>query len=364
MILHLYVSRRFLVTFAIVFVALSAVYVLGATVEYLRRFGGAADMMQISRLTLLGLPGYMYRLLPLVVILSTLFLFLGFSRSSEMVVTRAAGRPALVTLMAPVLVVFGLGVVALVIVKPIIAATSHQSTKLIQRLNGSDVSTVSVSDEGLWLRQGDANGQTVIHAGRVSPDGLRLTDVSFFGFSSEGVPVQRIKAEVAQLETGRWALTNAKVWDLRDLTNPEHAALVTKRYYVASSLTPERITGGIDDPSVLPIWELPRFIRQLRDAGFSTRRHQVWFQSELAMPFFLMAMAMIGGAFTMRHTRLGHTGLLSLFAVLFGFGIYFIRNFATILGENGQIPVAVAAWTPPITAMMLALGIILHLEDG
>ncbi len=73
---------------------------------------------------------------------------------------------------------------------------------------------------------------------------------------------------------------------------------------------------------------------------------------------------MIGGALTMRHTRLGQTGMLALMALLFGFGIYFIRNFATILGENGQIPVAIAAWTPPITAMMLALGIILHLEDG
>ncbi|HFQ15946.1 MAG TPA: LptF/LptG family permease, partial [Rhodobacteraceae bacterium] len=94
------------------------------------------------------------------------------------------------------------------------------------------------------------------------------------------------------------------------------------------------------------------------------RRHQIWFQSQLASPLFLVAMLMIAAAFTMRHTRLGQTGLMALIALLFGFGIYFIRNFATILGENGQIPVSVAAWTPPIAGVLLALGIILHLEDG
>jgi lipopolysaccharide export system permease protein len=57
-------------------------------------------------------------------------------------------------------------------------------------------------------------------------------------------------------------------------------------------------------------------------------------------------------------------GLKVLFAVIAGFGLYYIRNFAQILGESGQIPVALAAWAPPVAALLLALGIILHLEDG
>jgi lipopolysaccharide export system permease protein len=47
-----------------------------------------------------------------------------------------------------------------------------------------------------------------------------------------------------------------------------------------------------------------------------------------------------------------------------GFGIYFVRNFAQILGENGQIPVSLAAWAPPVAAILMALGLLLHLEDG
>ena len=66
----------------------------------------------------------------------------------------------------------------------------------------------------------------------------------------------------------------------------------------------------------------------------------------------------------MRPSRFGGIGLSVLTAVFMGFGLFYMRNFAQILGENGQLPVALAAWTPPIATFMIALGIILHKEDG
>jgi lipopolysaccharide export system permease protein len=53
-----------------------------------------------------------------------------------------------------------------------------------------------------------------------------------------------------------------------------------------------------------------------------------------------------------------------LFALLAGFGFFFLRNFAQALGDSGQIPVLLAAWSPPVAAVMLSLGLLLHLEDG
>ena len=66
----------------------------------------------------------------------------------------------------------------------------------------------------------------------------------------------------------------------------------------------------------------------------------------------------------MRHTRFGKTVIMVLFALLLGFGIFFLRNFAQVLGESGQLPVAVAAWTPPLAAILLSLGFLFHTEDG
>jgi lipopolysaccharide export system permease protein len=53
-----------------------------------------------------------------------------------------------------------------------------------------------------------------------------------------------------------------------------------------------------------------------------------------------------------------------LLAVLAGFSLYFIKDLAETMGANGEIPLYVAAWTPEVSAILMALGLLLHLEDG
>ena len=85
---------------------------------------------------------------------------------------------------------------------------------------------------------------------------------------------------------------------------------------------------------------------------------------ELALPLLMTAMVLVAAGFTMRHARSGRTGTMVLLAVLAGSAIFLLRNFAQVLGENGQIPVIAAAWSPPVAALLLALSLVLHLEDG
>ena len=108
--LHLYIARRFLKSFLLVLAVLAVVFVLLDLVEQTGRFDSSSiSFLDLLRLTSLNTPAWMYRILPLTVILATLILFLGLSRSSEMVVTRASGRSALITLIAPSLTVFAIG---------------------------------------------------------------------------------------------------------------------------------------------------------------------------------------------------------------------------------------------------------------
>ena len=73
---------------------------------------------------------------------------------------------------------------------------------------------------------------------------------------------------------------------------------------------------------------------------------------------------MIGAGFTMRQGQRNRAGLRVLLAIMFGFSLYFLRNFAQILGENGQLPEIWAAWIPPIAAIGLSLAFLLHTEAG
>lgn len=363
MILHFYFARKFLWTFLGIFLVF---VVLLGLIDLVDELGDFPELSfgQVLEIVLLNLPHANYEILPLVVILASVALFLRLARSSELVVVRAAGRSGLSALAAPLAVAAMIGILSVTMLNPIVAASSKRYHDLVNSYVGFGSNVLAITADGLWLRQGSAEGQTVIHAARASSDVVVLFDTTFVSFSPEGAPVRRIAAKRATLGAGEWILRNAKEWDLTPGRNPESEAVTYKELSIPSSLTRAGIVDSFGKPEYIPIWDLPRFIRQLETAGFSARRYAVWFQMELARPLFLTALMLVAAAFTMRHTRLGRTGVSVLAAVMLGFGLHYIRNFAQILGENGQIPVLLAAWAPPVASLLLALGILLHMEDG
>jgi lipopolysaccharide export system permease protein len=303
--------------------------------------------------------------LPLIMILSAILLFLGLAKSSELVVVRAAGRSGLRFLAAPVGAALLIGMFTVAVLNPLTAATSKEyDTRMARRAAGGEQSILSVSGEGLWMRQGDSEGQVVIRAARIGADATELQGVTFHIFAPDGTLTGRIEAQAARLEPGAWRLTGAKRWSMAD-ANPEAAAQATEGEVVlATNLTQDSIRESLGTPSAVSFWDLPSEAQDLERAGFSARAYRVWMQMELALPLLLAAMVMVAAGFTMRHARFGKTGQMVLYALLGGFFIFFLRNFAQVLGENGQIPIIVAAWSPPVAAALLALSLLLHLEDG
>ena len=364
MTLDRYFARRFATLFAGVFGGFLIITLFIGVVDQLRRFSSAdAGLGEVLRLAALSTPEGLYTLLPLIAIITTITLFLGLARSSEMVVTRAAGRSALRALLAPLVAALALGALCVAVLNPLVASTTRAYEARVSVLAG-ERPILSLGSSGLWLRQGGAAGQTVIHATGANLDGTVLFGASFLSFDDAGAPRQRIDADRAELTPQGWQLRGAKTWPLGAEITPEALASVTPQMTIPSTLTADQIRNSFGAPSSIPIWDLPRFIDRLQAAGFSARRHAVWFQMELALPVFLAAMVLVGAAFTLRHQRGGRTGQAVLYAVLLSFGLYFLRNFAQILGENGQVPAALAAWTPPLVAIGLAMGLLLHREDG
>ncbi|MDG1457569.1 MAG: LPS export ABC transporter permease LptG [Pseudoprimorskyibacter sp.] len=362
--LHLYIARRFLTLLAMLFGIFFAFTVLLDLVEQIQRFDDSVSFAMILEITFLNAPEGMYQILPLIVILASIALFLGLARSSELVVIRAAGRSGTVVVVAPAIVAMLVAVLAVGVMNPIVAATSKRYEELRELYRTGGNSAVSIGREGLWLRQGDEDGQAVIHAARTNPDATRLYDISFVMITPDGIPFRRVEATEAELVPGHWVLSDATSWPLAPGLNAETNKTHHDQLRLPSTLTQERIRDSFGTPSAVPLWELLTYIEELEKAGFSARRHLVWLNMELSKPVFLLAMVLVAAGFTMGHSRMGRTGVSVLSAILVGFGLYYMRNFAQILGENGQVNAYLAAWAPPIASNMLALGLILHREES
>lgn len=369
MILAQYVARRFVRAFLLVAGVFLLILFLIDMIEIIRRFSGRGiGLGGAARLAGLNIAGSFYAIVPLMTVLAGIMLFLGLARSSEMVAIRASGRSGLSVVRAPVAAAIVLGALAVGLINPLVAVTGGLYDEAVAGIDRAGSQTVSLGDSAVWLRQamredGQEAGQIVIRARRASPDALTLYEASFLVFDADAGPIRRIEAREARLVPGAWDLREVSDFPL-DRANPQTGVVRLETMRLASDLTAQRIRDGFGRPESVPVWQLPEFIAGLERAGFSAARHRVWFQTELARPFLMAAMVLIAAAFTMRHMRGRNTGGAVLMAFGAGIALFFLRNLAQVLGDNGQIPPAMAAWTPPLVGAMLALGLILRREDG
>src|SRR4029077_13880757 len=111
----------------------------------------------------------------------------------------------------PLAVAAALGVFLVMIVTTISSRMLAQFTPLEANDIKGEASHLAVSRNGLWLRQGDATQQSVIHALRVTDQGVHLEDVIVFLYGADDRFVGRVDAKSAQLNAGTWMMTDAWV---------------------------------------------------------------------------------------------------------------------------------------------------------
>lgn len=364
MILERYLLARLGASFLMVSGIFLGMMLLLDMVEQMRRLAGqAVGFGQILRLSALNLPEGFYEIAPLVLMLSALWVGLGWSRSSEFVVIRATGRSVPRLMLLPVIVVLlgSMGFVA--VMNPLVASASREYGRSLAQLRDGPLNVVALVEEGLWLRQADAQGQTVIHASTAEATGTQLRNATFLVFHEvDGVSL-RLQAREAQLRPGQWQLQDVKIWNLSAL-NPENAAQYLPQMAIPTDLTPEQIRDSFAQVRAIPLAQLPGFIATLERAGFAALPHRMRLNMELALPVMLCGMMILALALSIHHMRAGTAGLRALITILAGFSLFFLRNFAQVLGESGQIPVALAAWGLPVATILLAWGLLLNLEEG
>ena len=363
--LDLYLIRRFLSSFLIVLSVMGSISMLLEMTELVRKHDvNQIKLLELFKISLLHLPEMMYRILPLIILLSTLAMYLSLSKTSELVIIRASSRSALRSLVGPVSTTFVIGITSIFFLNPIIATTSKYHATKIDKITNSSKTVTAVLNEGLWMRQDTINGQIIIQARKSDPTATFFNNLSIYGFDKKDRPIYRLKAESASLAPGVWNLRNVKYWNFNALSDAGVEGINFPEFSVSAYVTPIQIIKGFSPPNTIIIWELPKLITRLDQAGFPSIKHKIWFQMELANPLFLVSMVLIASAFVTRHARVSNPVIAIIVTLILGFSVYFLKNFANVLGQNLQIPVYVAAWVPPLAGVFLSLGYLLHIEDG
>ncbi len=354
-----YIARQYLMWFFGFLFGLIGVIVLVSTVDRLDRLANKdAPLTVVFEMVFLKLPFLSQEIMPFTLLFAGLACFWRLTRSHELVVTRAAGISVWQILIPVLGVALMVGVLTVTVLNPVASVLLARFEQLEAKYIRNQSSTLSVSSQGLWLRQADPQGQSVIHARRVTSATMTLHDVIVFRFADRDRFVGRIDAARAVLHPGAWEFFEA--WE----SSPGTRARFAERLKIPTELTREKILDSFARPETISFWNLPGFIELLENAGFSAIHHKLQLHRLLATPFLFAAIILVAVSFALRPQRGGRVGLVIFGGVMAGFLLYFLSNFIYALGLSGNIPVILAAWTPAGITLMLGIAALLHLEDG
>jgi lipopolysaccharide export system permease protein len=318
-----------------------------------------ATVMDIFGLTLLDAPAKILQIFPFAFLFGVLAAYVNLNRRSELVALRAAGVSAWRFIFPAGGAAVVIGIATILILNPIASALSDVYTRVeTQMLNPDGVQ----HNKALWLRQGDKHTQVIIRAATQLGSGVQLRDVVLFVYKIDADGAfqfsRRIEADQARLVNHRWVLSGVKE------ANPGAEATQVDEITLPSTLNQRTALERFSSPQAVPFWSLPGVISRTERAGFSATPYRLQFDQLLATPLMFAAMSVLAAAFSLRLLRLGGLAQLAGSGVALGFVLYFMGQFFNSLGKAEIIPPFMAAWLPPLLALLAGFTALCYTEDG
>ena len=355
-----YVIARVAIGILIALIGVLSSILLIDLVEQMRTVGARTELSvwEALRLTLLKTPTLVEQTLPFVVLAGVMLAMIGLNRSSELVAMRASGVSAWRFLAPAALSGLALGLLTITVLNPVGAYLY----RAFEAERASEYSSLQSSEgAGIWIRQGDREGQVVIHADGVDSSGSTLQGATFMFFEERQDALRftrRIFAETAVLRPGFWQLSN-----LVEAT-PGGRPVRHANLAIPTTLDATEMINRFVTPASLSFWELPGFIHEARAAGFAPTRYELKWQGLLAYPLLLAAMAGLGAAFSLQLQRLGNLARWGSAGVGVGLFLFFYGQLAGAFAMTQSVPAAVAAWSAPFAGFFIALAVVAFMEDG
>jgi lipopolysaccharide export system permease protein len=312
--------------------------------------------------SLLELPGRLYELLPIAVLIGTIFSLARMAQSSEYTILRTGGLgPGRALAM---LAALGLGFALLTVVVGDVVSpvTSRAAVALKGRFSGGR----DLGRTGAWLRDErqaeDGTRSISTNVARVAPDG-RLDGIRIFEFDDDRHLRTRIAARQGRIEsidgTGWWQLQDAKVMNWQTDRNGARAAVQQTEH--ATLKWPTSLGADVVAAAVLPVGtmstlELWRYANHLSDREQASQRYAIQFWKKAFYPFACLVMIALALPFAYLSARAGGISFKVFGGILLGISFVLLNSVSGHLGVLRDWTPWMAAAVPGLVYIALSLG--------
>ena len=289
------------------------------------------------------LPSELYKGLPMIVLIATVFLFLSLTRQRELDAFKAAGI-SLYRASLPILLVAGaisvLAVAFQEIVLPDINAKSDEVDRV--KIRGQLPRHLQRQTQ-IWYRSSDTR---FFRMALLDPVGKSMEGLTVLDISRDFRMEERLDARAAQWSAEGWQLTDG----VFRRVGPQNR--VTSEMFDSRLLAmPEHIDDFIqlqNAPDTMSYLELRAYVARLRDGGHRVTRYLVQLYSKLSFPLVHVIMALVAIPFALVSPRSGGRAMGIGVAIVIAVGYWVVHSIALAFAQADLLPAALAAWTANI----------------
>jgi lipopolysaccharide export system permease protein len=293
----------------------------------------------------LTLPGRAYEILPIAVLIGSLYALTLLARHSEITVLRASGLSTAMLLMTLVRIGSVFAVVTF-IVGEFVAPPAERSAQQL-RLTAMSKLVGQEFRSGLWVK----DGLSFINVRDVLPD-ASLRGIRVYAFD-EGYRLH----SVSEADRGRFVPPGH--WQLTGVVRTDFSAdqtRVTREETVqwASGLNPDILSVLLVVPERMSLANLYQYIRHLSDNRQKTQRYEIALWKKLVYPLATLVMMALALPFAYAHDRMGAVSVKVFAGVMLGILFHMLNGLFSHLGVINSWQPLMAAVTPSVMFLLAA----------
>ncbi len=274
----------------------------------------------------------LYDLLPITVLIGSVFVMARLAQNSEFTVLRTSGLDpwrALRTML-------GLGLLFTLITYAIGDFLVPAADRAGQFLRAQHVREITVGQTGAWLREKQGEHSFWVNVGALQPDG-NMVRIRIMEYSEAG-------KLVANSEAGSGRFAGDSAWLLKDVNRtlfsadangqPQAEVVTLDEFRWTTTLTSEMAAVALLRPERMSIIDLFQFMRHLDANDQASQRYEIELWRKVFYPLSCLVMMVLALPFAYLHFRTTGISTYVFIGVMTGISFFLLNN---LFGHFGNL---------------------------
>ena len=309
------------------------------------------------------IPSHLYELVPISVLIGTIFVMARLAQSSEYTILRTSGLEPWRALR----LLLSLGAFFVVLCFAIGDYVAPAADRAAQLLKARYQGRITIGQTGAWLKEKQAYNSYVVNVRALTSDN-ELQGVRVFEFDNKGLLTSITQSPLARFgKDDSWQLQGGTRTDFAVRT-AQPSAGETGRDSAKISISPitsfrwptgissENVSVAVLKPERMGTLDLFNYVRHLNANGQSAQRYEIEFWKKVFYPLSCLVMVVLALPFAYLHFRSGGIAGYVFGGVMIGISFFLLNNVFGYIGNLQNWQPWLAAAAPGLLYMAISLG--------